>query len=539
VAPRLIPAEPTFRSGAERTLWTHLRQGLPDGSFLAANVHLHSHEDFYEADLVVGLPESGFAVIEVKGGRVQYAEGRWLQPTPDGLAAIDPAGQADRAKRLLDTYVRGRGWGHGPILFEHLVAFPDADFGAEPPSPDIPRWALIARNDLPDAADRVRRALDARITDKPRPTAAWVDELADLIDGRFDPASALLGTAQAREEHVDRLTADQATVLQYVRTNARVRVVGGPGTGKTFLALQRARMWAEDGTSVLFLCYSVGLARWLRQAVHAMPEKVSRRIMVSTFSAYGIGLGVDVPAGAAQEWWDTELPALMARRVSAAYDALVVDEAQDFADSWWPPLLASLRELRLFVAGDERQTVFAGRRGSPNLEMTEVTLDKNVRNTAQIAAVFGPLAPERMRHLGGDGEPVRFVPCTAAGACDAADGVVAQLLADGVPGGHIAVLTTQHRHDLHRWAEAELGKDGYWDGFWMQDEVFYGTVMGFKGLERPVVVLAVDGFHDGVARDVMYAGLSRARDRLVVCGDLELLRPAVGDEVCRRLTAPR
>ena len=50
------------------------------------------------------------------------------------------------------------------------------------------------------------------------------------------------------------------------------------------------------------------------------------------------------------------------------------------------------------------------------------------------------------------------------------------------------------------------------------------------------VVLAVDGFHDGVARDVMYAGLSRARDRLIVCGDLAEIRPAVGDEVCKRLT---
>ena len=60
--------------------------------------------------------------------------------------------------------------------------------------------------------------------------------------------------------------------------------------------------------------------------------------------------------------------------------------------------------------------------------------------------------------------------------------------------------------------------------------------MGFKGLERPVVVLAVDGFHEGVARDVMYAGLSRARDQLVVCGDLELVAPVVGREVARRLT---
>ncbi len=61
--------------------------------------------------------------------------------------------------------------------------------------------------------------------------------------------------------------------------------------------------------------------------------------------------------------------------------------------------------------------------------------------------------------------------------------------------------------------------------------------MGFEGLERPVVVLAVDGFHEGVARDVMYAGLSRARDELVVCGDVEMIRAAVGKEVTRRLCA--
>jgi ribosomal protein L18E len=64
----------------------------------------------------------------------------------------------------------------------------------------------------------------------------------------------------------------------------------------------------------------------------------------------------------------------------------------------------------------------------------------------------------------------------------------------------------------------------------------FGTVMGFKGLERPVVVLAVDGFHDGVAREVMYTGLSRARDQLVVCGDVELIGQVAGREVARRLT---
>jgi len=129
------------------------------------------------------------------------------------------------------------------------------------------------------------------------------------------------------------------------------------------------------------------------------------------------------------------------------------------------------------------------------------------------------------------------VPATGETACDTADSVVESLLDEGYEPGHVAVLTTLHRHDNHRRVEAEVGKDGYWDGFWMDDEVFYGTVAGFKGLERPVVVLVVDGFREGVAREVLYAGLSRARDRLVVVGDLETIRGAAGDEVCRRLTA--
>jgi ribosome biogenesis protein Tsr3 len=32
--------------------------------------------------------------------------------------------------------------------------------------------------------------------------------------------------------------------------------------------------------------------------------------------------------------------------------------------------------------------------------------------------------------------------------------------------------------------------------FWEGDDVFYGHVLGFKGLERPAAALAVNGFRD-------------------------------------------
>ncbi len=537
---RLLPTNPAFRSNAEKVVWAALKSKLPPGAFLAANMRLGSHEDFYEADLVVGLPDQGFAVIEVKGGQVEHTDEGWLQHTRDGSKRIDPAGQADRGKRLLDSYLRCRGWSHGPVRFEHMVAFPDMDFGPESPSPDLPRWQLIDRGDVADAAGRVWDALDQRITDKPRPTAAWVDEAADMLGGRPEPARALLGALQDREEHVTRLTEDQYRVLDLVASNPAISVIGGPGTGKTWLALEQAARWARQKKRVLLVCYSQGLSRWLRQAVDARGDRVSRLVDVTTFSSYLVGKGIEVPAEFDQDWWNVTLPMLAAPLITADYDALVVDEAQDFADVWWPLLLGSLRGEHVFIAGDERQSVFADRRGRPAISLFELKLDENLRNTSQIVSLLNPLVPDKMRHLGGDGPPVRFVPCSADEAYDCADSQVEALLEAGHEPGSVAVLTTRSRHPYQRQTEEHFGgKPGYWEGFGLGDEVFYATVMGFKGLERPVVVLAVDGFRDGVARDVLYTGLSRARDQLVVVGDLEMIRAAAGNEVCKRLTAER
>src|SRR5699024_10565284 len=81
----------------------------------------------------------------------------------------------------------------------------------------------------------------------------------------------------------------------------------------------------------------------------------------------------------------------------------------------------------------------------------------------------------------------------------------------------------------------ELGQQGYWRTFWEEDDVFYGHVLGAKGMERRAVVLCVneDGTRDRF-RERLYVGLSRPTDRLVVVGDPESIGHA-GDEVATRL----
>lgn len=112
------------------------------------------------------------------------------------------------------------------------------------------------------------------------------------------------------------------------------------------------------------------------------------------------------------------------------------------------------------------------------------------------------------------------------------------LLEDGWRPEDLALLTTGSRHP----EQAERQKDGhqaYWDTFWDTDQVFYGHVLGFKGLERRAVVLVVnEASQFERSRERLYVGLSRARDQLVVCGDPDFLREVGGPDLARRLNVP-
>ena len=287
-----------------------------------------------------------------------------------------------------------------------------------------------------------------------------------------------------------------------------------------------------------------GLAEFLRRRVATWRPK-ERPAYVGTF--HGLGIDWGVPAGTDDDsgYWEHRLPDQMVALAGALpedqrFDAVVIDEAQDFAESWWPAVVAALRspdDGELYVFAGERQRVFA-RQGRPTVALTPFNLNENLRKTKQIAGTFGSLTPTRMRNRGGNGVPVRFVPCASEDAVAAADDAADALLEEGWPHEAVALLTTYHRHPVQVERQQD-GQDSYWKTFWEGDDLFYGHVLGFKGLERPAVVLAVNGFRDEArAREMLYVGLSRARDLLVVCGDLELIRRVGGEAVVRRLTSP-
>ncbi|MGY1653305.1 NERD domain-containing protein [Geodermatophilus sp. SYSU D01119] len=547
---RLLPDDPQFESSAERSFAEALRDQLPGDAVIICNQRFTDESEDREADLIVGWPGVGIAVIEVKGGAVEIRGREWRQT--GGRVRdkrIHPVDQARTCMYLLRRYLGGhRGWGSSrDPRMAFFVAVPATDLPSGLDLPELPRSRAIGSADVPRAADRIRAGLLAVGSGPAVPTADDVRRLEECLLGAGLPPQQVLADLRERGARVEHLTGEQARVLDQLALNRRVEVRGGPGSGKTWLALEKARRLAEDGQRVALLCYSRGLAEYLRRRADELPAR-QRPAYVGTFHGLGTLWGLTPGAGDDDRFfWDEVLPALMADAAALLpdderFDAVVVDEAQDFGSNWWTTVTAALRDpdqapLYMFTDGD--QQVFH-RDGETGLDLVPFLLTENLRNTKQIAGTFSSLQTNRQVLRGGSGAPVVFVECAMQDAVARADAEVRRLREEGWPPGGIGVVTTRRRHPEHAARLEERGADGYWASFFEEGEPFYGHVAGVKGLEWPAVVLAVDGFNENArAERLLHVGLSRARDLLIVCGDLDVLRRAGGEGVHRRLLAAR
>jgi hypothetical protein len=543
--PRCVPEHPQFTTSTEKDVWERLRRSLGPEDVLLSNVRMTTRRKDHEIDLLVVMPGVGAVVLEVKGSSVWHDGTTWRQSRHGRDQAIHPVDQARDGRYAIREYVeRDPRWRQGlgtRIRWGHAVVLPHTHLDDDFAAPDAPRWSIVDRTQLDDLVPLLRDLLQRQESANRPADAVDADLIVEILRGRGLPQRDVVAMAREREDAAERLTQEQALVLGAIQLLRRVDVRGGAGSGKTWLAVEQARRLQKSGQRVALLCYSRGLAAHLTRQVARFSRR-EKPSYVGTYHGLGLTWGAEEGNENDSDYYESRLPAQMltlARELSDGhrFDAVVVDEAQDFADSWWQPLLASLKDEEtggLFVFSDEGQRVFA-RYGAPPVPLVPLVLDTNMRNTRPIADAFHPLTPMKMRLVGGDGPDVRFVACSDGETLTAADDQVDCLLEAGWRPEDIALLTTGSRHPEQAARQAR-GQDAYWDTFWDAQQVFYGHVLGFKGLERRAVVLAVneDSARDR-SRERLYVGLSRARDQLVVCGDPDVVREVGGPEVARRL----
>jgi hypothetical protein len=483
-----------------------------------------------EADLLIVHPDWGLQVIEVKGGVVSADPTRgW---TSNGRPIGNPVTQAQRAAHEV-----GRRLGAAPgtrsysYPYGHGVWFPDVDAVSIPTRTDAPEAIVLDAADLEQPEAAIERLYGFWLADPlpPGPGPMGVEALVGLLAPTWN-LRPLLGSAIAREGREQRrLSQQQFGVLKMLGRRPRALIAGCAGSGKTLLALEKARQLAASGFRVLFTCFNRNLAA----AIQAQLASTGVHVVNFHELCYQLGTeaGVDLPEletpGVGDAYFTEQLPEALSRaatQLGGRYDAIVVDEGQDFQDLWWVPLTELLKDPEqgvLYIFFDDRQDIYRRPRAWPISDIP-FELTTNCRTTQAIHRALqqtNPIGMADVDCIGPEGRPVERIELENEQAeRDGLRRVVHGLVVEGrVALSDVVVLTPRSRL-RSAWSEGTtLGNVRLtWNSSPAAGEIQVSTIHGFKGLEKPVVILTeLAHLYRESVQELLYVGRSRATSHLI------------------------
>lgn len=468
-----------------------------------------------ECDFVVAHPDHGVLCIEVKGGGISYdpANDKWQSRDRHGLRhnIKNPVEQARRSKHeLLDKARRERGWPSVFVRFRHAVIFPDIESVPQHLGADKPRELFATRGDLAAIDSWVLQRLTGGTEDAMG--AQGIRVLEQLLARPFQLHAPLALTGADDDHAIHELTPQQFHILSAFEEQRRVAVGGGAGTGKTVLACEDARRQAAQGHRTLMTCGSHQLAEHLRENLS------DTTVQVETFPALARRLGIEAGKLDGASFATANAPELvfdsLAARPDLAFDAVIVDEAQDFPPSTWVAIdvLANRTDRSVLHAYfDSNQRLYGELRTQfEAYELSPIRLSRNLRNTQHIhQAIQRFYQGPALTADGPVGPQVRWTASEEARIeIEAAEEVRRLLNVERVSPSDIAVLCVEPKvaknmgNRLRESAEAGLT---------------LSTIADFKGLERRFVVLLATRELSDIP-ELAYVALSRARVHLSVVG---------------------
>ncbi|WP_165048823.1 MULTISPECIES: nuclease-related domain-containing DEAD/DEAH box helicase [unclassified Adlercreutzia] len=346
-----------------------------------------------EADFVVFHRKLGILVIEVKAGRVRCDGGEWVYADGRPMKHRGPYYQAEQNKWMLSDRFDEMGLSHlkKRCKFVHAVWFPSlssCDLDDLRYDMNSCRGLTFSRSDLGDPQRPINRVFSLRVRDEGDIVTRLSDEEVGLIlDKVLCPTFNIVPTGMMDYGYSEfvfaRLLDSQARVLGFLQDQKIAVIAGAAGTGKTLIAIERAKQAARSG-KVLFLCFNALIAEDIKRRCAKVP-----RIEVRTIASF------------ACRFCDTPVPDyyVLSEMLSDhperfVYDHVVIDEGQDFGlkDIEEAGFLSYLldvvrsKDATLYMFYDRRQ--FVQGTNMPefiNEADCKLTLYVNCRNTESIA----------------------------------------------------------------------------------------------------------------------------------------------------------
>ncbi len=407
------PTPPAEAPPSEKQVFAVLRDRLPDDYIVFHGQRINSvppgggkspggHAEETEVDFIIFHPRRGYLVLEVKGGGIRHDARGWISVGRDGERRIkDPGRQAQIHCRAIDDFLRKqRSYAKGTPRYAWAVCFPDLHFGEELQTLELPPERVIngrdlKSEDLDGVFQRLFECAGAPRRSSPYDPEAFTKGIAPQVN--LVPRLSDRWGEEALE--LVRLTEEQFRILEFMGSNQLVAIRGGAGTGKTMIALERARRLAEAGEDVLLLCFNEPLAAHLARQLDG--GRVATFHQLSRELAAEAGLSFEVPADEERQriFWEQGVPYLLVQALErlphARWDHVIVDEGQDFMLDWWSAIFGLRRneDSSLWVMYDPNQKVYGTEDLSGELQAVLGELRINCRNTRRISARLSELIP--------------------------------------------------------------------------------------------------------------------------------------------------
>ena len=392
--PSLGPAEHDDRSREGEIYYALSR--LPEGftvihSYKLLEVVDGSAIEQKEADFVVFNRRLGILVIEAKAGRVRCEHGEWVYASGGAMKHGGPYRQADNMKWKIFSRFGELGMEslRDRCKLTHAVWLPSLgghELGFIDYSPESSREITLCKSDLNDPTAQITRIMKMEVgTRETRLSEIEADEiLKKVLLPEFDVVPTNSIDYKYNDFVFARLLESQARVLDFLRDQKTAVINGAAGTGKTLIAIERAKQAAHNGR-VLFLCFNSLLKEDISRKCKAVPD-----IDVYTISGYACKV-----CNSPKPDYPNLSETLMENPGAFPYDHIVIDEGQDFGlkdieDAMVLETLRSIVESKpsstMYLFYDKRQFV----QGStmPDFLMDadcKLTLYVNCRNTEPIA----------------------------------------------------------------------------------------------------------------------------------------------------------
>jgi len=475
-----------------------------------------------ETDFVILNRTKGVICLEAKAGRVRYENGCWLYGSGIPMHNGGPFNQASANKYKLMRYISDSSMAFvlEKCKFFHAVWFPSVS-NDRLRSMTLPsegdKTLVLTKEALSDPEEFIDRVYALELPSRVQTNLSEFEckrLVREIFCPQFNVFPSASFEADLKKIVFHRLLDEQAGILDFLDEQLTAAVNGAAGTGKTMIAVEKARRHAAFGEKVLFLCFNTQLKDYL--------ENNYAREFVSYYTIAGFACKICNTARPDYKELKSKLEDYYISG-SFPYKHVIIDEGQDFGSEAIEEtdIIQLIHDIivdtdqggTFYVFYDRLQLIQA--REMPKFISDldcRLTLYRNCRNTENIAVTsLRPITERKPRVFDGavKGAPAKLHFCDSVQSeHERIDVIIDELAADGYR--DIVILTCK--------TEATSVLSNSVKGGRYRNKYLFTTCRKFKGLEADVVVL-VDVDKTTFEQDnvlLFYVGTSRARIKLEI-----------------------